>query len=213
MERINNPTATENKRFTEGNPAQGLPSTVVDAEWLNAVQEEIMAVLEAAEIMPSGADLTQLAAAIVVIARKTSHVEYALTDHTHLVEQISDLLTDHHEWGKGQRYAQTTLTINAGTVIWDMEANPHAVLVLTSNVTSFSFTNYKAGATYELTILQDATGGRMCAWPAAVRWPGGEALDVTKDANAEDVINVTVRDNSGTPVLRAFAGQDFRTVS
>ncbi|NDV21058.1 phage tail protein, partial [Pseudodesulfovibrio sp. JC047] len=65
MKRIDNATATENNRFTEGNPAQGIPATVVDAKWLNSVQDEIMKVIEAAGLEPSGAELTQLYDAIV----------------------------------------------------------------------------------------------------------------------------------------------------
>jgi len=134
-------------------------------------------------------------------------------DHSHQTEEIEDLLPNDHEWGKSQRYKQKTLAINAGAVTWDMEANPHAVLVLTGNVTNFTVGNYKAGATYELTILQNETGNKSCVWPSVVRWPGGTVLDVTQAPNSEDLVNFSVRDADGTPVLRAFAGQDFKAVS
>ncbi len=57
--------------FTGGNPSTGTPATVPGYEWFNGVQEEIMAVLSAAGITPSTADLTQLAQAIRAIAGHT----------------------------------------------------------------------------------------------------------------------------------------------
>jgi hypothetical protein len=137
---------------------------------------------------------------------------YAAEDHGHLTEDVSDLLPDPHEWSEGQRYAQTSLPIVAGAVTWNMEANPVAVLPMTGNVTTFTMTNFKAGGTYELTTLQDASVVRSVIWPAAIRWPGGAAVELTQDANAEDLINFSVRDDGGTPILRGYAGQDFKAV-
>lgn len=47
------------RRFTDGPPG-----TVLNAEWLNAVQEEILAVIEGAGMTPSATDLTQLRQAV-----------------------------------------------------------------------------------------------------------------------------------------------------
>jgi hypothetical protein len=38
--------------FTDGNPASGLPATIVDAWWCNMLQEEILTVISAAGIVP-----------------------------------------------------------------------------------------------------------------------------------------------------------------
>jgi len=46
MERIDHPTATDNDRFTDGNPAQAVPATVVTADWLNMIQEELANAVE-----------------------------------------------------------------------------------------------------------------------------------------------------------------------
>jgi hypothetical protein len=67
MQRIQGDYATEDNRFTDGNPAGGVPATVVTDEWLNGVQEEIMAVIEAAGLTADGADLTQLRQAIAAM--------------------------------------------------------------------------------------------------------------------------------------------------
>lgn len=71
MQRITHASAIElspgKKGFTDGNPSGGVPATIVPAAWLNAVQEEILAVVEAAGLAPSGADLAQLLAALPLI--------------------------------------------------------------------------------------------------------------------------------------------------
>lgn len=50
--------------FTEGDPVAGVPATEVDEGWLNAVQEEIVNVIEGAGITRSAADNAQLKTAI-----------------------------------------------------------------------------------------------------------------------------------------------------
>lgn len=48
MHRIEAPGATVDNKFTEGDPATSVPATEVAADWLNAVQEELAAVIIAA---------------------------------------------------------------------------------------------------------------------------------------------------------------------
>lgn len=60
MHRIDVPSATVDHKFTEGSPAGGVPATTVSADWLNDLQENIMAVLAAAGIAPVKGLATQL---------------------------------------------------------------------------------------------------------------------------------------------------------
>lgn len=53
MHRIDGPTAAPGGMFTEGSPTGGLPATIVSDDWLNDVQENLMAVLAAASITPT----------------------------------------------------------------------------------------------------------------------------------------------------------------
>lgn len=46
MHKIDSPGATDTGEFTEGNPSTGTPATVVSADWLNAVQGELVALVE-----------------------------------------------------------------------------------------------------------------------------------------------------------------------
>lgn len=64
MHRIDGPGATVDGKFTEGNPAAGVPATVVTAAWMNDVQEELLSVLSAGGIAPVKGTQDQLLRAI-----------------------------------------------------------------------------------------------------------------------------------------------------
>src|SRR5215813_12977641 len=51
--------------FQGGNPSSGMKATVVDADWLNAVQEEIAHVIEQSALTLDKTDRTQLWQALV----------------------------------------------------------------------------------------------------------------------------------------------------
>lgn len=59
--------------FTEGNPATGTPATQVTADWLNAVQEELVSVIAAAGIALDKTNRAQLLAAIRALTSKVSY--------------------------------------------------------------------------------------------------------------------------------------------
>lgn len=67
MHRIDGPGATEDNKFTEGNPSLAVPATQVTDDFLNAVQEEIAAVIEDAGLTLDKEDNTQLLQAIEAI--------------------------------------------------------------------------------------------------------------------------------------------------
>lgn len=64
MHRIDTPDATRDGRFTEGDPSVPVPATTVSADWLNAVQEEVIAVMTEAGLAPAKNDNAQLLAAL-----------------------------------------------------------------------------------------------------------------------------------------------------
>lgn len=76
MQRINPDAATvEEQQFTEGSPEQGVPATVVTAQWLNGVQEELVKIIEDAGLELDSEDDTQLLRAVQQIAANQSRVE------------------------------------------------------------------------------------------------------------------------------------------
>ena len=64
MHRIDGPGATVDSKFTDGDPVGGVQATTVTADWLTAIQEELIAVLAAASIAPVKTNNGQLLAAI-----------------------------------------------------------------------------------------------------------------------------------------------------
>ena len=65
MFRIDSEGATLDNKFTEGDPSLGVPATVVSADWLNAVQEEISNVVETNGLVLNKANSGQLQAALL----------------------------------------------------------------------------------------------------------------------------------------------------
>lgn len=87
MQRIQDATATADNLFTEGNPTSGIPATVVSADWLNGIQEELIAVIESAGLEPDSADLTQLLQALATLV---PDVAAATTAAAGIVELLTD---------------------------------------------------------------------------------------------------------------------------
>ena len=81
MKKIDHSTATVGLEFTEGNPGTGTPATRVEAEWLNVIQAELVAVVEAASITldQTGVDRDQVLEAInYLIAQSASSIPVGL---------------------------------------------------------------------------------------------------------------------------------------
>ena len=65
MFRIDSEGATLDNKFTEGDPSLGVPATVVSADWLNAVQEELSGFIEYNGLTLNKANSGQLQAALL----------------------------------------------------------------------------------------------------------------------------------------------------
>lgn len=73
MHKIDGYGATVANEFTEGDPAQAVPATDVTDDWLNAVQSELVGVIEGAGMVLAKADNGQLLKALQIL------VDLALT--------------------------------------------------------------------------------------------------------------------------------------
>ena len=80
MHRIDTPSATTDKKFTEGSPTGGIPATVVSDDWLNDVQENICKAIELSGITLVKGDATQLYQAILNLA-KVSDTAFTMPGH------------------------------------------------------------------------------------------------------------------------------------
>ena len=91
------------------------------------------------------------------------------------------------EYTATQNFNATTLSDGAN-ISWDAAANQVASVTLAGNRTLDNPTNMVDGATYILTVKQDATGTRTLAYGTAYKWSGGTAPTLTTDASAIDII-------------------------
>ena len=70
--------------FTDGDPGGGVQATVLDADWCNSVQDEILNVLAAASVTPAKSDDDQLLAAIRKLSKRSGYVlkaaDYTILD-------------------------------------------------------------------------------------------------------------------------------------
>ena len=86
MFRIDSEGATEANLFTEGNPATSVPATVVSADWLNSVQEEICQFIENQGLTLAKADDTQFEQAMRVMmlngAPKGQEIDVAIANNS-----------------------------------------------------------------------------------------------------------------------------------
>ncbi|MCW5666464.1 MAG: tail fiber protein [Piscinibacter sp.] len=80
MHRIDTSGASPDNRFQEGDPSTGALATVVGADWCNAIQEELCAVIAAAGIALSKPNNSQLLAAIQSIAIPAGSINYFAMD-------------------------------------------------------------------------------------------------------------------------------------
>jgi len=92
MDRTNAAGSTADHKFTEGNKAGGVPATVVSAEWLNNVQEEICNLIELNGVALDPNDQTQLFTLIASLlsAKANSSHDHNATYYTQ--GQVASLL-------------------------------------------------------------------------------------------------------------------------
>ncbi len=64
MQRVEGATATKDNKFTDGNLAEKIPGTIVTADFLNSIQEEISLTIESEKIALDKKDYSQLNKAI-----------------------------------------------------------------------------------------------------------------------------------------------------
>jgi hypothetical protein len=107
----------------------------------------------------------------------------------------------------GQISSQINAKGNSGTAVtfnWN-DGNIQTV-TMTDNAT-FTFSNPESGASYQIIITQDVTGGRTITWPT-IHWAGKTVPSLTGTDNSVDIVTLTydgakylgvISKNHGTP--------------
>lgn len=79
---------------------------------------------------------------------------------------------------------------------------------LTASSLTLTFPTAAKGRSFTLELTQDATGGRLVAWPTSVKWPNGAAPVLSTGAGKVDVVAFSCI--NGASWYGFLAGQDFR---
>lgn len=91
-------------------------------------------------------------------------------------------------YSRAKGFLEATLT-DAATIAWDLDLAQCAKVTLGGNRTLAAPTNLRAGFTYILRAIQDATGSRTLAFNAAYKFPAGIDPVLSTAANAIDILS------------------------
>jgi hypothetical protein len=89
-----------------------------------------------------------------------------------------------------QYFKEATLTDGTANPTWNLDIAQTAVINITVDVTGLAITNYNAGATYMLRVVED--GIHEITWPSAspvVMWPGGIAPTFTNVVGQVNIVS------------------------
>lgn len=151
----------------------------------------------------STVSLSSTAPVALGTAAAGSATDAARRDHVHPKTGLA--LAD----GGGQETV-STIASATGTVSLNLTAGNIFSVTLTGN-TTFTFTGATSGkaCSFALYLRQNGTGGFTVAWPAAVKWPGGNAPTLTTTANALDLL-VFESIDGGTTWYGSLAGANYQ---
>ena len=105
----------------------------------------------------------------------------------------------------------TGLTVNSGTIIWTLAANPVAVVTLANGSNILTTVGQVAGtpAPYRLTIIQPSSGSAgTITWPAYFVFPGGVTPTLSTGNNAVDLLSFV---SDGTNMYLYTEGLNYST--
>ena len=79
--------------FTEGDPSSAVPATEVSADWLNAVQEELIAVITQAGASPDKTSRTQVRDAIIsIMENNDTQATFTVANNQSVAADVTGLL-------------------------------------------------------------------------------------------------------------------------
>lgn len=105
---------------------------------------------------------------------------------------------------------QQAITYSGSNVTWNVTNKANAFITLTNNAVLLP-TGFYPGGTYQLSVMQDGTGGRTLSYSNIIKWASGLTPTITTNAGALDVLNFTAisTNASSTNLVGAYI-QDAR---
>ncbi len=141
--------------FTKGNPGTGLAATVPGQDWFNAVQEELMAIIEAAGLTPDKTDTTQVLQAITQLnnlyAADTGEANAYVAEYTPELEA--------HVTGMPLRFKAAHANTGAST----FNPGPGAIAIKRQDGGALQAGDIPAGGM--ITVAYDGTYYQMLSFP------------------------------------------------
>ena len=194
-----------NNRFHPGNPATGQQATLIDQEWLNAVQEEIVNVILTANIDLEKGTNNQLAAAIVALIAGIVGDGSGAVPTTRLVSVSGGLLT-----GGGNLAADRTIGLAKATTA-EAAAQVRDDIV----VTPAALAGLVGFSTVGGAIIASLGNGRIVAFTATAGANGTTVitLPVTFSAPCRAVCSGGIIDNNAQDNPPHISGTGTNSVS
>lgn len=177
--------------YVDAAPAVGEEGSIPPAAAIEHPMREIIAVIEAAGLVPDSGDLTQLGQAIAAL----------------IVAGVGALpdglayLAAAQAWTKGQRSAP--VAINDAAPAIDLAASNVFHWTLSGNRTLPLPASIGAGQSGVIWLVQDATGGRTLAFNAVWKFGGGTLPVLSTGAGAIDLL-VYETDPTGAVIAAAL---------
>ena len=106
-----------------------------------------------------------------------------------------------------REYQNNLGIVSSGTLAIDCSTSNYFQVTLGASVTSVTFSNIPASTqvySFNLIVVQNATGTWTITWPATVKWSGGQIPPATTAANAVDVWSFMTY-NGGTTWIGSLA--------
>lgn len=94
MHLIDQPTAAPGNQFTDGNAALGIPSTIVDAKFLNAIQNELANFITSRGITLDANNQNQLTQAIASASESLSSPNFTIGNNITVETNVTGLILD-----------------------------------------------------------------------------------------------------------------------
>lgn len=125
MHRIDAAGYAAGNLFTDGNPSTGTPATVVDAAWLNDIQENLAQLVEVAGVPLIKGDYSQLLKAIVTKGMQGSYfnigtaggtADAITSSYSPPITVLSNGMTLYVRAGSANATSTPTFTPNSGTI-------------------------------------------------------------------------------------------------
>jgi hypothetical protein len=204
MDRINGQRTVDigsgRRGFRKKDAAVGVAGTELTPLWFNAVQEELLYLIEQAELVPAANDWTQIKAAITTMIDRAIAAGLVVASAAEIqTGTATKLVRVDRLWSAGTLVALT----DAASIALNLSTGINFSVTLAGNRTLVNPTNVKVGQSGVIIVTQDATGGRTLSFGSNWKFSRGIVPAINPAAGSVTVIYYYAL--SATQVLAAMS--------